>query len=111
MSALAQITSKSEGTIVTGSDVSQKFFTDSILEKAGITVLDFNPENVVNADLVVVSAAYDDTHPEVIKARELNIPVFSYPQFLGRLMSEKKAFVLPALMGRLLPLLWLAKYA
>ena len=100
MSALAQITSKSEGTIVTGSDVSQKFFTDSILEKAGITVLDFNPENVVNADLVVVSAAYDDIHPEVIKARELNIPVFSYPQFLGRLMSEKKGICIAGTHGK-----------
>ncbi|NLO97533.1 MAG: UDP-N-acetylmuramate--L-alanine ligase, partial [Peptococcaceae bacterium] len=77
MSALAQITAKIEGAIVTGSDVRQRFFTDSILEKAGINVLDFNPDNVVNADIVVTSAAYDDTHPEIKKAKELNIPVYT----------------------------------
>ncbi len=100
MSALAQITSQMEGTVVTGSDVRQKFFTDSILERVGIQALDFNPDNVVNADLVVTSAAYDDNHPEVKKAKELNIPVYTYPQFLGKLMSEKKGICVAGTHGK-----------
>ena len=100
MSALAQITAKIEGAIVTGSDVRQRFFTDSILEKAGINVLDFNPDNVVNADIVVTSAAYDDTHPEIKKAKELNIPVYTYPQFLGQLMSKKRGICIAGTHGK-----------
>jgi len=100
MSALAQITSTIEDTIVTGSDVNQKFFTDTILERVGITVLDFDPENVVNADLVVTSAAYDESHPEVVMAKKLNIPVLTYPQFLGKLMSEKKGICVAGTHGK-----------
>lgn len=100
MSALAQITSMIEDAVITGSDVNQKFFTDSILERAGIAVLNFNPENVVNADLVVISAAYDDSHPEVAKAKELNIPLLTYPQFLGKLMSEKRGICIAGTHGK-----------
>lgn len=100
MSALAQITSMTEDAFITGSDVPQRFFTDAILERAGITVLCFDPENVVNADLVVTSAAYDDSHPEIQKAKELNIPLFTYPQFLGKLMSEKKGICIAGTHGK-----------
>lgn len=90
MSALAQITPLIIDARITGSDVPQRFFTDAVLEKAGIIVLNFDPENVVNADLVVNSAAYDNSHPEIARANDLNIPVLTYPQFLGKLMAKKK---------------------
>jgi UDP-N-acetylmuramate--alanine ligase len=100
MSALAQITSRIENAFITGSDVPQRFFTDAILERAGITVQAFDPENVVTADLVVASAAYDDSHPEVKRAKELNIPLFTYPQFLGKLMSKKKGICIAGTHGK-----------
>jgi len=100
MSALAHITSLIEETVITGSDVSQRFFTDTILERAGITVLDFNQNNVTDADLVVVSAAYDENHPEILRARELNIEVLTYPQYLGKLMSEKKGICVAGTHGK-----------
>jgi UDP-N-acetylmuramate--alanine ligase len=89
MSALAQIACLLDDSIITGSDVPQRFFTDDILEKAGITVKNFNPLNVENADMIVASAAYDDSHPEIARAKELGLLVYSYPQFLGLLMSKK----------------------
>ncbi|NLI92705.1 MAG: UDP-N-acetylmuramate--L-alanine ligase [Peptococcaceae bacterium] len=100
MSALAQIASMIEDALITGSDVPQRFFTDAILERAGITVLGFDPENVVHADLVVASAAYDDNHPEIQRAKELNIPLFTYPQFLGKLMSKKKGICIAGTHGK-----------
>jgi len=100
MSALAQITSRIEDALITGSDVAQKFFTDTILEKAGICVLGFDPENVIKADLVVTSAAYDDNHPEIQRAKELNIPLFTYPQFLGKLMSKKRGISIAGTHGK-----------
>ncbi|MGI6450462.1 MAG: UDP-N-acetylmuramate--L-alanine ligase [Desulfitobacteriia bacterium] len=100
MSALAQITSKIENAVITGSDVSQKFFTDNILERAGIPVLEFNSDNVLNKDLIVRSAAYDDNHPEIAKAKELNIPIYTYPQFLGKLMAKKKGICVAGTHGK-----------
>lgn len=100
MSALAQITPKIEDAIISGSDVDQIFFTDAILERAGITTLGFNPENVINADLVVTSAAYDESHPEIAMAKELNIPILTYPQFLGKLMSRKRGVCIAGTHGK-----------
>jgi UDP-N-acetylmuramate--alanine ligase len=84
MSALAQIATTMENAQVTGSDVAQRFFTDTLLEKANITVLPFAKENIDGADLVVASAAYAKDHVEIARAHELGIPVLSYPQYLGR---------------------------
>ena len=100
MSALAQITPMIEDAIITGSDVAHKFFTDDLLERAGITVLGFDPENVINADLVVISAAYDESHPEIARAKELNIPVLTYPQYLGKLMSRKRGICVAGTHGK-----------
>ncbi|EQB22464.1 UDP-N-acetylmuramate--alanine ligase [Dehalobacter sp. UNSWDHB] len=100
MSALAQITPLIEDAVITGSDVPQRFFTDVVLEKAGIEVLNFDPENVVGADLVVTSAAYCDSHPEISRAKELNIPVLTYPQFLSKLMSKKKGVCVTGTHGK-----------
>mgnify|MGYP003903127279 CR=1 FL=1 len=100
MSALAQVTAQIEGAVVTGSDVSERFFTDAILERAKIPVLNFSAHNVDKADLVVASAAYGENHEEIARARELNIPVYTYPQFLGRLMSKKRGIAVSGTHGK-----------
>lgn len=100
MSALAQVAAQVEGATITGSDVSERFFTDSVLERANIPVLEFSPNNVENADLVVASAAYTEKHPEIARARELKIPILSYPQYLGRLMSKKRSIAVTGTHGK-----------
>jgi len=100
MSALAQVSSQVEGAIITGSDVSERFFTDAVLERAHIPVLNFTADNVEKADLVVASAAYSEDHAEIARARELNIPVFSYAQYLGRLMSKKRGIAVSGTHGK-----------
>ncbi|MDR3270491.1 MAG: UDP-N-acetylmuramate--L-alanine ligase [Peptococcaceae bacterium] len=100
MSALAQISAQLEGAIVTGSDVPERFFTDQVLENAHIPVFDFSADNVRGKDLVVVSAAYTTTHPEVQRAAELHIPILSYPQYLGRLMSRKRGISVSGTHGK-----------
>ncbi|UWG98003.1 UDP-N-acetylmuramate--L-alanine ligase [Dehalobacter sp. DCM] len=100
MSALSQITPMIIDACITGSDVPQRFFTDAVLEKAGITVLDFDPENVTCADLVVTSAAYDNSHPEIARAIALKIPVLTYAQFLGQLMAKKKGVCVAGTHGK-----------
>lgn len=100
MSALAQISAQIEGATITGSDVEETFYTDSVLKRANIPVLGFSPTNVENADLVVASAAYTDNHPEISRAKELNIPVLTYPQYLGRLLSKKRAISVSGTHGK-----------
>lgn len=100
MSALAQVSAQVEGAMITGSDVSERFFTDAVLERAQIPVLNFSAHNVDQADLVVASAAYGEDHQEIARAHELNIPVFTYPQYLGRLMSKKRGIAVSGTHGK-----------
>ncbi|MGE4273932.1 MAG: UDP-N-acetylmuramate--L-alanine ligase [Desulfitobacterium sp.] len=100
MSALAQVTAQIEGAEITGSDVSERFFTDAVLERANIPVLPFAAANVEKSDIVVASAAYNENHEEISRARELNIPVYSYAQFLGRLMSKKRGIAVSGTHGK-----------
>ncbi|MHB8126457.1 MAG: UDP-N-acetylmuramate--L-alanine ligase [Desulfitobacteriaceae bacterium] len=100
MSALAQVSAQIEGATITGSDVEERFFTDIVLERAQIPVLGFSPKNVEQADLVVASPAYTEQHPEIVRAKELNISVLSYPQYLGRLMSKKRGIAVTGTHGK-----------
>ena len=100
MSALAQISAQIEGATISGSDVEERFFTDSVLERAHIPVLSFSPKNVENANLVVTSAAYTNLHPEIARARELDIPILTYPQYLGRLLSKKRGISVAGTHGK-----------
>jgi len=87
MTALAEIL-HSRGAHLTGSDVADTFYTDSILHSLGISLFeDFNAHNVPdNVDLMIYSAAYSrETNPELIFALQRKIPVFSYPEALGAL--------------------------
>ena len=87
MSGLAEITS-SMGYIITGSDAK---ISDTVkkLIKNGITVYDgHNAENVVNAQLVVYTAAVKDDNPELVNARALNIPIMERSDFLGEFMKK-----------------------
>ncbi len=83
---------KSLGIEITGSDTDEKFFTDEILKKLGISYFEkFSAENVPqDADLVVYSTAYrEDNNEEMKEAKKRNIPMMSYPEILGMLFNEK----------------------
>ncbi|GAB4224009.1 MAG: UDP-N-acetylmuramate--L-alanine ligase [Spirochaetales bacterium] len=89
MAALAELLVRM-GARVRGSDTSDTFYTDEILQSLGIPYVEgFQAENLDPAvDYVVYSAAYNpDTHPELIRARSLGLPLFSYPEALGALSS------------------------
>lgn len=82
--ALIEILSKS-GAIITGSDVPEIFYTDSVLKTLGIKPLLFSPDNITSdIDLVIHSAAYRDNHAEIKKARALGIPAMLYTEALGK---------------------------
>ncbi len=89
MTALA-IVLQAHGYLVSGSDVADTFSTDAVLHEHGIVVhKGFDPTNVPqNAETVVYSTAYTPEHPELVRARELNIPIATYPEMLGQLFAD-----------------------
>ncbi len=89
MAALAELLVRL-GARVYGSDTEDTFYTDEILKALGIPYAEgFREENLdPTVDYVVYSAAYSpETHPELVRARSLGIPLFSYPEALGALSA------------------------
>ena len=89
MSAIAE-TLKNWNFIVTGSDLNQSQITDA-LNKHGIkTTIGHDLENPAKADLIVYSAAINETDPEILLAKEHNIPIVGRGEFVGYLTKLYK---------------------
>ncbi|MCX6766086.1 MAG: UDP-N-acetylmuramate--L-alanine ligase [Candidatus Moranbacteria bacterium] len=91
MTAVAQIL-KSRGIEISGSDTSEKFYTDEILKSNRIPFVEkFSAENVPSDnDVIIYSTAYlEKNNPEMARAKKLAIPLVSYPEVLGMLFQEK----------------------
>jgi len=87
LSAVAEILND-RGFIVSGTDINPSKVTKH-LESVGIKIFtSHEPENVEDVDAIVYSAAVSDENPEVIRARELGIPLFSRAQVLGMIMED-----------------------
>lgn len=85
MAALAELL-VSRGAVLTGSDVSDEFYTDALLQKLHIPVnCPFSPSNIpASTRLIIYSTAYTpDKNPELRAAAEQNLPRMSYPEALG----------------------------
>lgn len=104
MSALAQYL-KSIDKNVAGSD---RYFkpgefneTKSKLEAAGISCYLQNGEGI-NSDvqLVVISAAVEDTVPEVQQAKQLNIPIIKRSELLALITQTKKTIAVGGTSGK-----------
>ncbi|MEC2054772.1 UDP-N-acetylmuramate--L-alanine ligase [Peribacillus psychrosaccharolyticus] len=87
MSALAQVL-HDLGYQVQGSDYEKRFFTQLALEKSGIQILPFAEENIQSDMTVIAGNAFPDTHPEIVRAMELGLPVIRYHRFLGDFMKR-----------------------
>ncbi len=76
------------GAVVTGTDRDE---SENVahLRDCGIPVhIGHDAEAVEGADIVVRNAAIKDTSPDIVRARELCIPVLERPDVLGQIMSE-----------------------
>ncbi len=87
VSAIAEILN-SQGYTVSGSDMKKSDVTERLLFQGIHVYYGHAAENIEGADLVVYSAAVSPENPEILAAREQNIPVVSRAEALGSLMSE-----------------------
>lgn len=93
---------KTFGASVTGCDVAQRFTTDEQLEQQGITALvGFDPSLLdCDADFVIHSSAYAQDLPIMAKARDLGLPLYSYPQFLAYLSTLSDSYAVAGTHGK-----------
>lgn len=84
LSALVEILS-AHGAVITGSDVSERFYTDEILDKLALEALPFSASNITDSvQLVIYSSAYNiDTNPDLAEASRRGIPCMLYNEALG----------------------------
>lgn len=87
MSALALIL-HGEGFEVQGSDVGKYFFTQQELENQNITILEFDADNITEDLTIIAGNAFNDDHPELVKARELGLEIYRYHDFIGGLIQN-----------------------
>ena len=99
MSALAQIM-HDLGYEVQGSDKSDHFFTEDALIAKGIPILPFSPDNIKEEMVIVQGNAFPDNHPEVVRAKELNLKIYSYQDMLGRLTKMFKTITIAGCHGK-----------
>jgi len=75
---------------VSGSDLSDSSITEKLSKLGGIIHKGHKRDWAEGADVVVTSSAISKTNPEVIWARETNIPVIMRAEMLAELMRLKK---------------------
>ena len=84
MAALVEILFH-KGAVITGSDVSERFYTDEVLERLGLKALPFGASNITDdVQYVIYSSAYKlDKNPDLIEAVRRGVPCLLYTQALG----------------------------
>ncbi|MCM8828967.1 MAG: UDP-N-acetylmuramate--L-alanine ligase, partial [Candidatus Omnitrophica bacterium] len=99
-SGLAKIF-KALGKQVEGSDIRKTAQTEK-LENSDIRVFyQHDPSNIADdVDLVIRSQAINSENPECQRAKELSIPIISYPRALGLLMLEKRGIAIAGTHGK-----------
>ncbi len=102
MAALAEVL-RARGARVSGSDTTEKFYTDAVLQRLGIPFREgFAAGNLpADVDLVVHSAAYRrEENPELVAAAGKGIPLLLYPEALGALSLSSDASGISGVHGK-----------
>lgn len=89
MSGLAQILLQA-GYNVSGSDISDSNIISKLIKNGAKISIPHESKNVEGADLVVYTAAVKQDNCEIIRAKELKIPLVDRAEFLGMLMKNYK---------------------
>ncbi len=99
MSALAQYL-LSKGKKVTGSDLYESEITEGLQRRGAQITFGHSPENIDDAQLVVVTAAIPGDNPEVLSARGRGIPLVTRAQLLGAIMHSHKGIAITGTHGK-----------
>ena len=85
---------------VTGSDASESANVKRLRSLGASVAMGHAPENVQNADVLVVSTAIDEQNPEVLAARARKIPIVPRAVMLAELMRFKRGIGIAGTHGK-----------
>ncbi len=85
---------------VSGSDLKLTHITKRLEEKGGSIFQGHAKENVIGASVVVTSSAIAGENPEVVHAKELNIPIIPRAEMLAELMRIKYSIAVSGAHGK-----------
>ncbi|MFT7557780.1 MAG: UDP-N-acetylmuramate--alanine ligase [Planctomycetota bacterium] len=100
LSALARMFLR-KGAEVAGSDMSMSHVTE-LLESEGVQVFFGHAKEhvAVDTDVLLYSIAVPDNNPELIVARELGIPMLTYPEALGVVSAGMRVVAISGTHGK-----------
>ena len=99
MSGIAQVLIN-QGYDVSGSDLVASAVTEQLTEQGAKIFLRHAVDNILAADVVVISSAVGDDNPEVMAAREAKVPVIPRAEMLGELMRFSKGIAVAGTHGK-----------
>ena len=99
MSSLAQIM-KELGYEVQGSDIDKHFFTEQGLIEKNINFFPYDENNIKENMKIVKGESIKDDHPEILKAKELNLDIYSYVEMVGKLTKKFKTICIAGCHGK-----------
>ena len=85
----------------TGSDLRVNIVNQRIKKLGGKVFIGHKKSNLAkDTDVVIYSPAIKDDNPELVEAKKLKIPTYSYPQALGLISKEKYTIALSGTHGK-----------
>jgi len=99
MSGIALIL-KEKGYEVQGSDIKESFMVKRLREKGIKVFIGHRRENVEGADVITHSSAVKEDNPEIIRAKELKIPVIPRSDVLADIMKMKESIAVAGSHGK-----------
>ncbi len=85
---------------VSGSDPARNALVERLEVQGSSVYSKHNAENVIGIDVVVVSSAIPEDNPEILKARELRIPVVPRAEMLAELMRFSQGIAVAGTHGK-----------
>lgn len=99
MSGIAEVLSNL-GYTISGSDLADNATTRRLASLGVTTYVGHDADNVRGADAVVTSTAVKQDNPEVIRAREMHIPIVPRALMLAELMRLKRGIAIAGTHGK-----------
>lgn len=99
VSGIAQLAIK-RGDHVSGSDLKESAITRKLASMGARIFIGHDGAHIKGADLVVYSSAIRSGNPEMVAARQGNIPVKRRAEFLSELMGDKKVVTITGAHGK-----------
>ena len=99
MSGIAEVL-LNQGFTIQGTDIEESIATQRLINQGAKIFTDHHADNVIGADVCVVSSAIKIDNPEIINAKKLKIPIVPRASMLGELMRFKQGVAVAGSHGK-----------